>query len=214
MLLLQQMIQIQKLIWGGICKNLGPNGLKLLHSVTVTAESAADTTKNPDYFYQKTIIPHAVVSLFEKIKWANPPAHIMRAFYVPGWRRFIPNWFLKKCPFQEFGWIGKGMKAQLVNLKFLTFINCMWNTSSLSLHRALGLINSGVFIYRMQINNDDQGSLMCLVFKQYMYYKKMLSALKLGFKICLETNSCCWKEWCCISGKSEKMPKIGNWVMI
>lgn len=123
----------------------------------------------------------------------------------------------KKCPLQGFGWIGKEVKAQLVNLKFLTCINCMLNTSSLSLHHALGLINSGIFICRMKTNNDDRGSLKCLIFKQYIYYKKMLSALKLGFKICLETSCCCcWKEWCCTSGKSEsvQLPKNGNRVMI
>lgn len=118
---------------------------------------------------------------------------------------------------QEFGWIEKAwIGFQLVNLKFLICINCMGNTSILSFHCALGLIKSGILFYRMKTNNDGWGPLKCLVFKQYLYYKKTLSALKLGFKICLETNCCCWKEWCCTCGKSEsvRVPKNGKGVMI
>lgn len=53
MLLLKQIIWIQKLVWERICKKLGPNGLKLLHSVTVITESdttTADTTKKTSLF--------------------------------------------------------------------------------------------------------------------------------------------------------------------
>lgn len=141
------------------------------------------------------------------------------------WEHFIfwvkevsyQNGSWKKCPFQELGWVGKKVKTQLVNLKFLTCINSMWNTNSLFFHRALGIINSWVLIYRMKTNNDDWAPLKCLVFKQYLYHRKTLKlALKWGFKICLETNCCCWKEWCCTSGKSEsvQVSKNGNWVMI
>lgn len=64
----------------------------------------------------------------------------------------------KKHPSQEFGWIGKAwIGFQLLNMKFLTCINCMWNTSIFSLHCALGLINSGILIYRMETNNDCWG---------------------------------------------------------